>query len=205
MGNTALFKILWIIITIVSIYLGARSIFVFITIKKHKKHYFYNIAFGALFKLRVIRLCIALKKNPDETLQIMLVKRGGKTSKIMNLSKMGRFNPDILKTVTPAITVKKIDLELKIGLYEAKATCMFCGFLLALMNGMLPVLKDYVKLGEVRFMATPLFRNEKFSVFLDCILKIDFVHIIFRVFKIKIEKAVKKHASDREHYASDHE
>jgi hypothetical protein len=200
-----LFKILWIAATIVSIYLGARSVFVFITIKKHKKHYFFNIAFGALFKLKVIRLCIAMKKNPDETLQIMLVKRKGKTSKIMNLSKMGRFNPDLLKIITPALTFKKIDFEIKIGFHEAKTTCMFCGFLLALLNGLVPVLREYVKMEEVRFRAAPLFKNEKFSVFLFCILKIDFVHIIFRVFKILIKKVVEKHASDREHYASDHE
>jgi hypothetical protein len=200
-----LFKILLIIITVAFICQGIRSVFVFITIEKHKKHYFFRIAFGALFKLKVIRLCIVMKKNPDETRQIMLVKRKGRTSKIMNLSKMGRFNPDLFKIAIPAVTVKKIDLEVKIGFSEAKATCMFCGLILAAFYSLVPVLKEYVRMEDVRFRATPLFRNEKFSVFLDCILKIDFVHIIFRVFKNMIEKAVEKHASDRKHYAGNHE
>lgn len=200
-----MFKIVWIVLTTVSIYLGARSVFVFIKIEKYKKHYFFYVGFGALFKLKVIRLCIAMKKNPDGTLQIMLVKRKGKTSKIMNLSKMGQFNPDLMKIFAPAITVKRADIGIRVGFHEAKTTCMFCGFLLALFNGLMPVLREYVKMEEVRFRAAPLFRNEKISVFLDCILKIDFAHIIFRVFKLKIEKAVEKHASDREHYASDHE
>lgn len=200
-----MFKILWIAVVIVSIYLGARSVFVFIVIKKHKKHYFFNIAFGALFKLRVVRLCIAMKRNPDETLQIMLVKRRGKTSKIMNLSKMGRFDPDLLKITLPALAVKRLEFEIKIGFHEAKTTCMFCGFLFALVYALIPVLREYVKMDDVHFRATPLFKNEKFSVFLDCILKIDFVNIIFRVLKKLIKKVVEKHASDRKHYASDHE
>ena len=198
-------KIIMIAVTIISFYIGMRRIFIFLKIEKYKKHYFYYICLGAMFKCRVIRLVIAMKRNPDETLQIMIVKKRGKTSKIMNLSKMGRYDPDITKILYPCLYVEKLDMELKLGFEDAKDTCMFCGFIMAVIRALLPLAEDHIRMEQTFIRATPVFKKEKITVFLDCILKIDLVHIIIRYFKVKKERAVMNNASNRDNYASNNE
>ena len=198
-------KIILIAVTIVSFYIGMRRIFVFLKIEKYKKHYFYYICFGAMMKCKVIRLVIAMKRNPDESLQIMLVKKRGKTSKIMNLAKMGRFDPDIAKILYPALYVEKLDVELKMGFEDAKDTCMFCGFILAVIRALLPLMEDHIRMDRTVIKTTPVFKKEKITVFLDCILKIDLVNIIYRYFKVKKERAVLNNASNRNNYAINNE
>lgn len=194
-----------IVVTIVTFYIGMRRIFVFLKVEKYKKHYFYYLCFGALFKSRVIRLVIAMKRNPDESLQIMIVKKRGKTSKIMNLAKMGRVDPDIPKILYPSIYVEKLDFELKVGFEDAKDTCMFCGFVLSAVHSLLPLIEDRIRLDQTTIRTTPVFKKEKITVFLDCILKIDLVNIIIRYFKVKKERAVMNNASNRNNYASNNE
>lgn len=204
-GDSQLLKIILIVSTIISFYIGMRRIFVFLKIEKYKKHYFYYICFGALFKFKVIRLVIAMKRNRDETLQIMIVKKGGKTSKIMNLAKMGRFDPDIAKILYPAVYVEKLDLEIKMGFEDAKDTCMFCGFIMAAVHALLPLIEDHIRMDQTVIKTTPVFKKEKITVLLDCILKIDLVNIIIRYFKVKKERTVLNNASNRNNYASDNE
>jgi hypothetical protein len=200
-----LLKIILIIATIVTFYIGMRRIFVFLKIEKYKKHYFYYISFGALMKFRVIRLVIAMKRNPDESLQIMIVKKRGKTSKIMNLAKMGRYDPDITKILYPSFYVEKLDFELKVGFEEAKDTCLFCALILAVIHTLLPIVEDHFRMDQVTVKTTPVFKKEKITVFLNCILKIDLVNIIIRYFKVKKERAVMNNASNRNNYASNNE
>ena len=177
-------QIIMIITTIISFYIGMRRIFVFIKIEKYKKRYFFYVSFGALFKCRVIRLCIVMKKNRDGTYRIMLVKRKGRTGMIMDLSKAARIDPDIGKMILPAVYVEKLDLELTVGLDDAKDTCLFCGFVQAAINALLPIIEDHICLKKTTIKTTPRFKKEKMAVALGCILKIDLVHIIIRYFKI---------------------
>ncbi|MEI6101298.1 MAG: DUF2953 domain-containing protein [Eubacteriales bacterium] len=191
--------IIWIVITVVSFYIGMRRVFVFIKIEKYKKHYFFYIGLGACCKCRVIRLCIVMKQNRDGTRRIMLVKRKGKTSMIMDLSKTARVDPDLTKILWPAVYAEKLDFELKIGLEDAKDSCLLCGFLLAAIHALMPIVRSHIRLEKTNIRITPLFKKEKTTARLDCILKIDLVHIIFRYFKIKKlkkEKAVLENASN---------
>jgi hypothetical protein len=123
----------------------------------------------------------------------------------MDLSQVGAVNFDAFKVIMPAVYLRKADAELKIALPDAKDTCMLCGALNALIGGLLPLLEDHICLKKLRIAVTPQFKNEKFSAYFNGIFKIDLVHIIIRYFKYKKEKAVLKNASNREHYASNHE
>lgn len=171
----------------------------FIRIERYKKRYFFHLAFGAMFKCRVIRLVLVMKVNKDGTRRIMLVKRRGKTSMIMDLSKTARVDPDLAKILWPAVYGEKLDFELKIGLPDAKDTCLLCGFLYAAIHAVLPLARGHLSLKKTTIRMTPLFKKEKTTVYLNCILKIDLVHIIYRFFKIKKfkkEKAVLENASN---------
>lgn len=194
-----MFTWIWIAVTVVSFYFGMRRIFVFFRIERYKKRYFFYVDLGALIKCRVIRLVLVMKVNKDGTRRIMLVKRRGKTSMIMDLSKMGRVDPDWTKVFWPAVYGEKLDVELKIGLEDAKETCLLCGFLYALIHALLPLASGHLSLRNTNIRMTPLFKKEKTTAYISCILKIDLVHIIYRFFKIKKskkEKAVLEHASN---------
>lgn len=190
---------IWIAVTVVSFYFGMRRIFVFLRIEKYKKRYFFYIHLGALCKCKVIPLVIVMKVNKDGTRRIMLVRHRGKTRMIMDLSKAGRVDPDLAKIFLPAMCMDKLDFELKVGLEDAKDSCLLCGFLLAAIHALLPLAHGHIRMKRTDIRMTPLFKKEKTSVYLSCILKIDLVHIIYRFFKIKKfkkEKAVLENASN---------
>ncbi len=199
MGFVGVFTWICIVVTVVSFYLGMRRIFVFLRIERYKKRYFFYIGLGALMKCKVIPLVLVMKVNRDGTRRIMLVKRRGKTSMIMDLSKTARVDPDLTKIFWPAIYGEKVEFELKIGMEDAKDTCILCGFLLAAIHAVLPLAQGHLSLKNTSIRMTPLFKKEKTTAYLNCILKIDLVHIIYRFIKIKKskkEKAVLENASN---------
>lgn len=198
-----MFCALWIAVSVILLYIGMRRVFVFFKVEKYKRRYFFYFSLGAIFAFPVIRLCIVMKVKKDGTRRIMIVKRAGKTRVIMDLAKMGRFDPDIGKIVLPAVFAEKIKAEIKIGLPNAKDTCLLCAFISALIHCLLPLAKGHIRLDRTDVRVTPLFKNESFEGRADCILKIDSVHIIYRLIRwfigkrgVKKEKAVLKNASN---------
>lgn len=104
------------------------------------------------------------------------------------------------------LRIEKLNLEANLGIEDAVLTSYAVAIIASLISIFLPHLVKDMNHNQIRYVIEPIYNKNIFSIYLDCILELKVVHIIYVIYCLEKKKGEKyERTSNRRAYAYSHE
>lgn len=163
-------------------------IYIFLRIKKNKKQYFYHLGFGGMFPWKVFTVCIFPKKKGKEVDSILLIKKGGSYKKLFTLESAPPPNPRLFQSIVAGSYIKKAEIVAELGTGSAHSTALLCGGARASVRALCVLNSKKINHRDFDFVIQPRYTHAGFTIYADCIFRLNLVKILREYLKSKAER-----------------
>ena len=111
----------------------------------------------------------------------------------------------LIKNIVKSVDIKKLDVQLRIGIADAFITAITNGVITILLNTFLLATELLREKRNVHIKMVPVFKKEHVSADISCIIGFHLANIIREYLKYYLVKRRWKYASNRKYYAGNHE